>query len=111
MSYTNGPWLFDYGDIGETEDVRYADIHTHDGIIIAEVNDCIPEFVNNGHLIKAAPHLIEALQGVLHHNSAVKPQYQLPSSLIRQIDAAIAAAQVENHIADAGTMVNIERKD
>lgn len=35
--------------------------------------------------------LLEVLQGVMHHNAAVKGQYQLPKSLIRQIREAIAA--------------------
>lgn len=33
--------------------------------------------------------LRKALEGVLHHNAAVKPQYQLPISLIRHIKGAL----------------------
>jgi len=47
----------------------------------------------NARLIAAAPDLLEACKGVLHHNSAVKAEYQLPQSLIRQIQSAIAKAR------------------
>lgn len=33
--------------------------------------------------------LVKVLQGVLHHNNAVKEQYQLPNSLISQIEQAL----------------------
>lgn len=34
----------------------------------------------------------KALEGVLHHNDAVKAQYKLPESLIRQIREALERA-------------------
>lgn len=37
--------------------------------------------------------MLEVLEGVLHHNAAVKPQYKLPISLIRQIKKAIKTAR------------------
>ncbi len=33
--------------------------------------------------------IMKALKGVLHHNDAVKVQYKLPESLIRQVKQAI----------------------
>lgn len=37
--------------------------------------------------------LRDALRGVLHHNDAVKPQFQLPDSLIRHITAALGGVR------------------
>lgn len=92
-THTPGPWLFDYGDIGETEDVRYADIYTHDEIIIAEVNDCIPEFINNGHLLKAAPQLLEALKACIRELQKHENPLNYCSSV--QLDGLAAIAQAE----------------
>jgi hypothetical protein len=41
-------------------------------------------------LIAAAPEMVTVLLGVLHHNSAVKLNYQLPDSLVGQIQEVLA---------------------
>lgn len=40
-------------------------------------------------LIVKAPDMAKALDGVLHHNAALKAKYQLPASLIWQIEMAL----------------------
>lgn len=47
----------------------------------------------NGMLMAAAPKLLAALHGVIHHNDAVKDAYKLPASLVQQVEAAIAKAE------------------
>lgn len=51
------------------------------------------EAAANGRLMATAPIMLKALEGVIHHNNATKPQYQLPKSLIRKVEAAIASAK------------------
>jgi hypothetical protein len=46
-------------------------------------------------IIASAPELLEALEGVIHHDNALKPQWKLPESLVRQVKAAIAKAKGE----------------
>ncbi len=41
----------------------------------------------------AAPDLLAALEGVLHHDDGLKDQYKISPSLIRQVRAAIAKAK------------------
>lgn len=76
-------------------------INDEQGNRIAKVSCCEPyqstdngrernkEFDKMSKLIAAAPELLEALQGVIHHNNATKPAYNLPESLIRHINKAI----------------------
>jgi len=44
-------------------------------------------------LIAAAPEMLAALEGVIHHNDALKEKYKLSPSLIRQVEAAISKAK------------------
>jgi hypothetical protein len=49
--------------------------------------------IANAHLIAASPDMLKVLEGVLHHNDAVKEAHKLPNSLIREIVAALAKAK------------------
>lgn len=45
---------------------------------------------DKANLIAAAPELLRAIRGVLHHNEAVKEKFKLPTSLIHQLEDLIA---------------------
>ncbi len=86
--HTLGPWHIGmkpgpmvYGGLGEQ---------------VADCRGCgLGESRHNARLIAAAPEMLAALEGCIHHNDAVKPQYKIPESLERQIRAAIAKAKGE----------------
>jgi hypothetical protein len=46
----------------------------------------------NALLMAAAPEMLKALQGILHHDWATKPKLQLPASLVREVENAITKA-------------------
>ena len=46
----------------------------------------------NARLIAAAPEMLKALRGVIHHNDGVKDQYKASPSLIDQVENAIKKA-------------------
>ena len=68
----------------------------HQGLVISDVdgrNVAVTYDVKDAPLVAAAPAMLKALRGVIHHNDATKPLYQLPKSLIRQIEDAIQDLQ------------------
>lgn len=61
------------------------------GIIGAWI-DTSNEPGDNVDLIVAAPDMLKALQGVVHHNSGLKDEYRISPALMRQVEAAIEKA-------------------
>jgi hypothetical protein len=85
--HTQGPWYAHTTFIsGETDNIAIAQCSYR-----GEVD--LDEAMANAQLIAAAPDMLEALEGVLHHNDGVKEAHKLPNSLIREIVAALAKAK------------------
>lgn len=99
-THTPGPWkVHDDGLI--TGGYSYCTIvcDTYVGKWEARKQNCADrarEARATAALIGAAPELLLALEGVIHHNAGTKAKYSLPESLLRHIHTAIAKTKGEN---------------
>lgn len=97
MNHTPTPWTLEQGNEhcklfsanGPTGWQFIGEIHTG--------HACNTDYRKNAEFIvracNAHEELVKALQGVLHHHAAVKPAYQLPDSLVRQITKALTTIE------------------
>lgn len=102
MAYTAGPWKVEVWEYPNARPPRKELMIQTEAYVLAKMQCDFSgdnpytiaeqEARANAHLIAAAPALVEALQGVISHNRATKPAYQLPESLIRHIESALALA-------------------
>lgn len=94
--HTEGKWKAAKHLIGDGWRVfvqHEADADMHDAIADLETWQTDGTTEANAHLIAAAPEMLAALEGVIHHNDALKEKYKLSPSLIRQVEAAISKAK------------------
>jgi hypothetical protein len=82
-THTPGPWYAT--DTGSDQGLIISE---HDGRNIAVTYD-----VENMLLVAAAPELLAALEGVIHHNDALSEVHKLSPSLIAHVSRAIAKAK------------------
>lgn len=87
--HTPGPWRADVGCYTVRADALPLSAATglDSGAVAVAVQS-----IHDARLIAAAPELLAALEGVESHNAALKPEYKLSESLMRQVRAAIAKA-------------------
>ncbi|WP_186181678.1 hypothetical protein [Burkholderia gladioli] len=62
QQWTPGPWSHDRGIIPPDGPGRYSTVSADGDVVVAEINDLIPEGISNAKLIAAAPELVEALK-------------------------------------------------
>ena len=86
MTHSQGPWVIQGDNI-------VVDGFTIGGINIEDAEKRPEEAKANLQLMASAPDMLEALEGVLHHNDAVKEAYKLPNSLVRKIVSALVKAK------------------
>lgn len=85
LQHTPGPW--EANEWGNGWEVCAPESH----YTVCNLSDCNNAEANAA-LIAAAPGILATLRNVLNHNAALKPEYQLPSSLVLEIRNAISSA-------------------
>jgi hypothetical protein len=87
-THTPGPWTIEHQWNGL---VRIQTPHTVVATV-EKIHGTIDGDMADAKLIAAAPELLEALQGVVSHNVALKDAHKISPALMRHVSAAIAKA-------------------
>ena len=91
-THTPGPWAASYD--GDPVQIGTADRFI--GMTLpAHPQDATSEDYANATLMAAAPELLAALEGVIHHNDALSEVHKLSPSLIAHVSRAVAKARGE----------------
>lgn len=87
MKYTEGEWIVSGGSqiVSMPSQCKITNN-------VSGWND--KEAEANAKLIAAAPDMLKALQGVIHHNNGLKEDYKASPSLISQIESVIKKATI-----------------
>lgn len=90
MSHTPGPWSIQPSS-NPKNGTAWRDI-------VSTGCEFSPSYVGealerDAHLITAAPDMLKIIKGVLSHNEALKDQYKLPQSLIREVCKIVNKAE------------------
>ncbi|WP_186056532.1 hypothetical protein [Burkholderia gladioli] len=99
QQWTPGPWSYDRGIIPPDGPGRYSTVSADGDVVVAEINDLIPEGIANAKLIAAAPELVEAAKIGLQYIEAVCFNTPNPK---KRANYADAASKIRAALAKAG---------